>query len=809
MRKSAILAAGIAGFMTCSAFGDAFLVRDGQPLADIVMAGQPARMARLAAAELQEGIFKLTGVRLAVTNEPGPGPAVHVYVGKSAHTERLGITDAGLGDGAFRIVPGDGWLVLLGRDDDFTPPEPFMKSRDDLARATAAWDRKTGATWAFPLPELWRQHNRELGIWEQDGRGSMNAVCRFLYDEGMRWYMPGALGEIVPKKETIAVPPEEAAVRPDFAVRFPYQYFKRFEAASRDELLWQLRLGLNPAPDRIGLAYIGHGTGQVIQREEVKKAHPDYYALFNGARANGEKPVPCLSSPELVLENARYVRAVFDVYGAPMVSVMPTDGYVAMCQCERCKGKNTPERGYAGQFSDYVWDYVDRVAREVYKTHPDRKIVAMAYSTYMLPPLKIDRLSSNIVVCMAQNRADFQRDPDLRRQYAEARLEYLKKTQGGGGQLLIYEYYLHARPKSPYAFTPVFFPHAVAADLQTLKGVSMGEYVEVYREKEPAAFEANYLNLYMTARLWWDCGQDVDVLLDEYCDAFYGPAALAMRELIAYCEAQWADLHRDAARIDRVFVLLAEARKKAPPDSVYGRRVDLLAAAIAPLKELRAQLAKGRGVVPKIRIPTLDAKTITLDGKLDDPFWQAIPGEGSALKELATGAPPLNPASFKAAWAAGSLYLGITCADADMEHVAIGSTKDEDTGLWSGDCVEILLETQSHSYYQLAIGPGGALVDLDRKDGQDSRWASGAQVAAFRGPDAWSLEVRIPLAGELQGQVDPLNGVTGRLPASAYPWYFNVCRQRVRGKEAEYSAFSPTGEKGFHHPLKFAELSVR
>ncbi|NOZ22910.1 MAG: hypothetical protein GXP25_17675, partial [Planctomycetes bacterium] len=67
-------------------------------------------------------------------------------------------------------------------------------------------------------------------------------------------------------------------------------------------------------------------------------------------------------------------------------------------------------------------------------------------------------------------------------------------------------------------------------------------------------------------------------------------------------------------------------------------------------------------------------------------------------------------------------------------------------------------------------------------------------------------EIRIPVADENQDNIDPNNGLAGRMPSNAYPWYFNVCRQRIRDGREEYWAFSPTGQSGFHHPRKFAEM---
>jgi hypothetical protein len=59
----------------------------------------------------------------------------------------------------------------------------------------------------------------------------------------------------------------------------------------------------------------------------------------------------------------------------------------------------------------------------------------------------------------------------------------------------------------------------------------------------------------------------------------------------------------------------------------------------------------------------------------------------------------------------------------------------------------------------------------------------------------------------LQGAVDALNGVSGRKPAATYPWYFNVCRLRVRNGVAERFALSPTTKPDFLDPAKFARLN--
>ena len=76
---------------------DAFLVRDGHPKAEIITTEDPPRTTRLAAYELQTYVEKITGAILPITNAPGGDMPVQIYVGRSAHTDRLGLSDEGLG----------------------------------------------------------------------------------------------------------------------------------------------------------------------------------------------------------------------------------------------------------------------------------------------------------------------------------------------------------------------------------------------------------------------------------------------------------------------------------------------------------------------------------------------------------------------------------------------------------------------------------------------------------------------------------------------------------------------------------------
>ena len=75
----------------------------------------------------------------------------------------------------------------------------------------------------------------------------------------------------------------------------------------------------------------------------------------------------------------------------------------------------------------------------------------------------------------------------------------------------------------------------------------------------------------------------------------------------------------------------------------------------------------------------------------------------------------------------------------------VGTTKRDDPAIWYGDAIEILLETESHGYYQIVVNPAGAVIDLDRGAERSAwyGWDSQAEAATHVADDHWTLEIRI------------------------------------------------------------------
>ncbi len=718
--------------------------------------------------------------------------------------------------GAYRIAAGQDWVVFIGQDSDFTPIEPWPRGYQDIrsGKMQRAWDKITGRHWGYPHSQLHKHYSGpdalfgtpkeqkvdkdgNVNVWTYDERGSFNAVCGFLRGLGVRWYMPGDIGEVVPKMKTIAVPQGDKTVRPDFELRI-----LNFRAGiyGRDANMWGFHLGVRQPYGR----QAAHGLALMTNNTYTLTHHPDWFALYGGKRQTQpglRLHQLCYSNEELLREAVRFAQAQFDHYKMDVVSIMPPDGYTAICQCKLCEGKASPELGSRGMASNYVWDFVNRVAKEVAKTHPGKKISNCAYGIYTMPPSNIDKLEPNVQVIIVGGRRPTSDRPEERAALRQLRAAWAKKTDN---PLVIFENYPFTRRGF---YLPAYIPRVMGESINETKGISRGEDVWLSMDFGENAIGFNHFLIYFTARMYWGGKQqDAVKMFDEYCRLFYGPAAKKMRAFFQYCENNWREMEKDGAKAARALALFAAAKADAPEDSVYARRIKLIDNYLDGLRNKRRQLAQKRGPVPKLRLVGNPRGKIVVDGKLDDEAWvKCLSAATGRMRELQTGRQPIYGTTFKTVWIGRNLYFAIRCQEQPGEKLNIATTKNGDQAIWYGDAVEILLETESHSYYQIAINPAGAHIDLDRGANKANwfRWSSQAEVATQVADDHWAVEIRIPVT---QDKNDPLHQVIGHKPTQSLPWHINLCRQRIRDNGAEYSAFSPTGTKGFHEKMKFGHF---
>lgn len=789
--------------------------------AEIVVAEKPTRSAKLAASELQTYIEKISGHKLSIVTSPTDDAPVKIYIGESEYAQRVGVTGEGLERDAFRMVSGPNWLALVGKDWDFTPVEPWARSHTDWVKnKQAEWLKLAGHPWQNPVAaSLHKDYNKLLDTWNYDHRGSLNAVHAFLRELGVRWYMPGDLGEILPALKRIALPEVNRTARPAFEVRSVSRPL--INSSSIDDALWYLRIGAN---QQYGILH--HGQRNLTDHPDQRASHPEFYALLpNGKRdTESEKANACLSSPGFFDQTLAHTRLMFDHYDMPIVSVMPHDGFTH-CQCDECKGQATLDREPSGHSSDYVWNFVVRVANELVKTHPDRKVFCSAYSTYRMPPLSIDKLPDNVWVQITNGRPIRELDEKTHADTAELRRQWQSKTRNPLSVTLNYTPFTNSGE-----FRTQYWPHIIARGLRDTVGHVWREDVWLSSDKGGLHFPGmSHLNPYVMSQLWWDAKQDVDTLLGEYYPLFYGPAAGEMQAFIEHCEKNYAKLGSDSEVTRAAIRLFDDAKAVAPPDSVFGQRIALVDEFLVTLRNRASQIRAARPEgLPSFRVIDMgkdkwrDVRdTLVMDGRIDEPFWSSYSLRGY-LKDVRTVNKPKLPTEFRVRWWNGHLYFAIRCQGEPGIAPIIGGSQGGDPAIWNGEHLEMLIETDKHSYYQIVINPAGFVTSMDR--GTDkahwSKWSAQAEVAAHRGDDFWSVEVKLPVTAS---EEDPLHQIIGSMPfksradalvsgkGTSLPWHFNLYRKRAGSPDEETTAFSPLGPdaKTFHDPLKFGEIYVQ
>ncbi len=826
----AFLIFALLGLLNVVAENAPMIVKDGKANAQIVIAAENRpRMATLAALELQRGIQKISGARLPIVTASDANVPVKIYVGKSPEAEKLGVSEDGLKYGAFRIKSGENWLILMGSDFDFIPMEPWASRHTDIPRAQKEWDEKvkgkTDSSWLLPWrgvykskwgpkdfeqildsyygegsSSTWKSGGNSLsGFWCHDEGGTLNAVCHFLNTLGMRWYMPESGGEVIPAMSSIPLLITEEEVRPDYAIR--HQMYYNYSGFSFDEVLWNKRLGMNFGHEKFGIAF-AHGLHLVHGHELMQKKHPEYYALINGKRDTEHRTygTPCLMSEGLFKETISFARFLFDEYDLPVVDIWPGDG-LKTCQCDLCKGKDAPE---------LVWNFADRVSKEIYKTHPDRIINCGAYANYRQSPDTIKKFSPNLSVSIANRGCPMFDDPEKWADYVKDIESWREKI--AAGRILRTEnirYHIYGETETEPVPFPIIFPHTMAKDLKYLNGIAMGLRGEMSQVGgEWKAIGLGHITIYVQSRFLWDADQDVEPLLDEYYKLFYGPAAAKMKEAFTFAEQNYnrKDTSRSGGRNDprnvslkvslRFRDLLDEARVEAG-DTVYGKRIEKIISELEPRDSLVTKYGEKEKNLKKSR-----EKAPLAVGVLGSDLSKAAE---YTLKDVKTAEPADVKTKFKIVWDKNALILEIVCDEPDMKGLADRTTST----VWDGDHIAIALETQNHSYYKMEINPNGEIVEGDPVT---NRWKSLADVKVEKGTDSWRLNVRIPTVGADEASSDPMHRVSGSMPSVEDPWYFNIARVR-NIKESDRQAFSTRKDKkgkgDWYSVSKFGRLEIK
>jgi len=488
MLRALIAAAILAGSMA-----HALTIADGsQARMCIVLPADASAAEQTAAAELTTYLEKITGAELATMREDVPQPMGRILVGpsqaaKALLPERL---IEGLGSDEFIIrTVGEDLLLVGGRP-----------------------------------------------------RGTLYAVYSFLEDDlGCRW-LTWYGEESVPTRETLQVEDLDRRGTPALRVRdmtchtnttSDRELMKRFLVRNRmqgPDLRFTGDLtaygGTSHAFAYPKDGWLVHTLFHWVPPDQHFEAHPDWFSLSGEQRVKTRQL--CFTNPGLrqFLTEAILARiGEADPAGTYSVSAMDWEG--AFCQCPQCRALAEKE----GTPGAPLFDYLAELGPAVKERYPQAHISTLAYRKGQSEaPPKTIKLPDNVIIIFAPIDDNFA--APIEHPSNASTLENLTNWRRATDHLWVWYY-----PNTYGPALPCGNLGRAASDFRLFKRIGVeGCYLE---HDAPGVYDSRRLSdiqTWLLTKLAWDPDRDLEALVKDFTDHYYGPAGVWVGVYVQHLE---------------------------------------------------------------------------------------------------------------------------------------------------------------------------------------------------------------------------------------------------------------------------------
>jgi len=506
----------------------ATLVKDGQPMAVVALPAEPDEHETLALQDLTDHIRKMSGAELETATVDTKDVAAFLKQTKAAGR-----------------VP-----ILLGRN----VFERLAKAKPD-----------TAVRGSFVL-----QVDRDAVMIAGVQEGTYYGVIELLEQLGCRWFTPGDLGTVIPQLKTIEVRRQRIEQQPSFPSRW-------FQMPHRD---WQkrMRCGGPVFPGAHGIpaprVKVNKGTGEIEPAE-----YAEMFALRDGKRTPRQH---CVSNPKLIEYAANQVKQRRQAGKGPVIGMGPNDGS-GFCECDGCCALDgddfDPFSNEPSVTDRYIW-FFNQVLQRVDNEYPDTKLAFYVYHSYMRPPTrwKPDPRIMGALAPIALDRVHGFSNP-IAPEKSYARWLY---QEWGKIMPELYDRGYWSNLACP-GF-PFIIVHRLRDEIPACHELGVkGWRVETFPNYGP-----QFPSMYVAGKLMWNHQADVDALLEDCFEKYFGPAAGPMGQYIVlmdaalrdgdYCTGSaWDMPHFYPAPLrTKARALLDEGRKLAGRRGIYEQRVGMI-----------------------------------------------------------------------------------------------------------------------------------------------------------------------------------------------------------------------------------------
>ena len=191
-----------------------------------------------------------------------------------------------------------------------------------------------------------------------------------------------------------------------------------------------------------------------------------------------------------------------------------------------------------------MFQYANRIAEEVYKEFPERWVLTNGYANRVRLPEGVEQFAPNLGIqsaIIAACSIHATGDPTCWQRITYKGI--MDRWMDNLDFLLIYDY----DPAKSLDNLPFPALHCLKTDMKYFHdGGVWGFWTEGSN-----SWMVTHLNYYVRAKLMWDVDTDVDALVRDYCQRFYGPAAQAIEKYIWTLEkaVEKTDTHETWGRL--------------------------------------------------------------------------------------------------------------------------------------------------------------------------------------------------------------------------------------------------------------------
>ncbi|WP_127584243.1 DUF4838 domain-containing protein [Paenibacillus koleovorans] len=520
------------------------LVQSGVAQATIVKSTLATANESKAATELQTGLQQITGATVPIVTNAGGVSGTIIYIGQAAPdaaTSQTAITLGGDDPASFRLLINSGVLQLVGLSD----------------------------------------------------QGTLYAAYELLEQIGMRWFMPGDIGTVIPSAATVNVDEQDTIQHPGFATRllqgvsfYPTNPDTPSTIDRREGEPWvsHLRLG--------GTDYGVHGFPCTSYTQATR---PDLFLAREDGTPTSHLDVTKPDVLECVVNGS--LAKLSANPSLKYISMGPKDGHPKFYTWNPDWDGDDIDAftGLLSLSDRYVRFYNLVQERLASAGYPDVGVAFYVYSIYTQPPVRWEPNSKLLPIFapITFDRLHSIGDP------ISWERNYLKDLIAGWKDLgvkTMYRGYLYnlADPGLPFSM----LDH-VRNEIPYYKQQNI-EYLRI--ETLPAWAQQGPM-LYLATKLMWNPELDVDATLDDYYTKFFGPSGAAMEEYFDLLQAAFTGVDHFTGNVyDFPHILtpavmanlgaaLEDAEGLAPLGSDYAARVNMIRVAYDFADEFLAMMS--------------------------------------------------------------------------------------------------------------------------------------------------------------------------------------------------------------------------